>query len=1444
MITKANCIFMKLLVLILCCGLTMPLLAQETEHKDHKHSIQHAFIENKGQWDNDILFKSHFQGGNLWVQQGKLLFHLQDYSAFQKAHGNSKFQGSEDFRQHVVHVNFAGANKIESVTKQMPTREYYNFFLGNDKSKWTSEVHGYSEVTMHNLYNGIDLKLIEEQEQLKYEFHVAPGINPGLIVLDYAGHNKIEVDKNGSLIVKTPLGNIQENKPYAYQVINGKMKEVSCSFSVKDNKVTFDLGSYDKAVALVIDPTLVFATYSGSITDNFGMTATYGYDGTAYSGGTIYGNAYPTPDNAAYGIASNFTVPNVSNSPCTDVFVSKYSSDGSTMIWTAFLGGGDNTQGTETVHSLICDKLNNVYLYGATSSTDFPIQNGYQTTHQGGSAINVESNGAKFGNVGTDIYVSKLSFNGHNLLGSTYLGGSKNDGVNYNIYGGNYPANRYDSLTTNYGDQFRGEVMLDSLGNCWVASCTRSTNFPVTPDAIQNTNRGMQDGVIFKLNSSLSNLMYSTYIGGSNNDACYSIKIDSSYHIVFAGGTNSTNLPATAGAWKTTHSGGKGDGFVGKLSPSGTTLQRISYVGTSNYDQVFFVEIDRYNNVFLLGQSRGGTFPVVNAGYSNPNSGQFIAKLSPDLSTLRNSTVFGNGNGQLNISPSAFLVDNCGNIYVSGWGGNILSGPAVTGMAVTPDAYLPNSPNGFDFYLMVINRTFNNLIYATYMGGNQADEHVDGGTSRFDKDGVVYQSVCAGCWGLSDFPTTSNAWSEDNLSSFCNNLIFKFDFDVNPIAEFTTDQTSGCAALEVTFNNTSTTTDSYKWDFGDGNLDSTTFNPTVTFPDPGQYEVFLYVTDTVCQITDTAQIIINVLDSMLVDAGAPIQMCAPTQVTLTGNSFGSGDQFIWSTNRNFTNQLNTALGDSTTMVTPPGTTIYYFKASNALCAEYDSVVVEFVSSAISMSGDNEICIGSSGQITVNNQSPSIDFDFVWSPDSIITTDPTLPTITVNPMTSQYVYVSATTTTGCSFRDSIWLEVIDPVAQFTPDQLSGCAALEVTFSNSSTQTGTTFLWDFGNGSQSTDPNPTMIFTNPGQYEVSLYVTHTVCNLKDTTKVTITVVDALIVEAGNEIQMCAPTEITFTGTASGGATSFIWSSDNTFSDQLNDSQTDPTLTITPAGSTVYYFQASNQFCSKYDSVIVTFTSSALDLTGDTGLCAGDQTEITLSNSNPAIDFDFTWSPASVITSDPTLTSVTVNPPTTQYIYVLASASNGCVFEDSILINVSNLGNINVTAAASQYLVTSGTTVTLTGQPATGYTHVWTPSEGVHNPANAQTDAVVDETTIYTYTASDGFCAKSDTIMVKVLEFVCDDPFIFVPNAFSPNKDGDNDILYVRGVVIEKMLFRVFDRWGEMVFESTSPSVGWDGIFRGKACDPDVYDYYLEATCVGGMEKLIKGNITLLK
>ena len=1162
---------------------------------EHKHSIHHSFIENKGQWDKNVLFQSKFNGGNLWIQQNKFLFHFQDYSAMHEAHTNNVKLDNLDVKQQAIHLNFKGSNKVSSIIKVNSTENYYNYFLGNDSLKWASDVHGFSEAILPNFYDGIDLKLIENKQDLKYEFHVQSNIDPSAIQLEYVGQKSITIDREGNLIVETDLGRLIEKKPYSYQIINGKIKSVETKFKLIGGIICFDLEKYDIDYELIIDPVLVFATYSGSTTDNYGMTATYAHNGEGYSGGTIFGNTYPTPDNGAYDVNSNFTVQS-GGYGITDVFISKYSSNGTQMLWTSFIGGGTNTRGTETVHSLIADKFDNLYFFGATSSIDFPIKKGFQGVFGGGTpGLNFNSNGVYHLNTGTDIYVSKLSSNGHNLLGSTYVGGSDNDGVNYNDL-----SLTYESLMTNYGDNSRGEIMLDQNGNCIVASCTHSTNFPIK-DSFQAANNGGQDGVVFKLSSDLSSMKWSSYFGGTLNDVCYSVKIDSSYNVVFAGGTTSTDLPKTLGAWKPVFNGGVTDGFVGKMSSDGLKLIRVSYVGTSDYDQVFFVEIDRDDNVFLLGQTEGGGFPVVNSNFLNPNSSQFICKLDSSLTTVLNSTVFGNGLTSLNISPSAFLVDICGNLYVSGWGGNLFSNTKLKNMPVSSNAFRSVPPNGYDFYLMVIDKDFDHLIYGSYIGGSLSQEHVDGGTSRFDKNGVMYQSVCGGCGKHSDFPTTPSAWSTLNLSNNCNNVLFKFDFGIIPSASITASKNIICLGESIKLENNSTVSDSYLWNFGTSKSDTSSliFSPTIKYTSSGIYNVLLTVTNKACQLTDSAFVKVTVLDSIKLSVNNDTVLCKPAPLFFTAKNFGSGRYFIWSSVASFSDTLNSSVLDSTLMFTPTKTGYYYIKAGNDLCYKKDSVFVEVISSYIKLVGNNKLCFKEESLLSAVNSNPLIPFVYSWTPDSVLVTNSTLSQVSISPKTNS----------------------------------------------------------------------------------------------------------------------------------------------------------------------------------------------------------------------------------------------------QYVYLAVNNSMGCSFNDSILLTISTIDSLLVKASSSDVLVPKGGMISLSALP-NGYHYSWLPSTVVTSPSSQNTTAKVFENTLFTVSISDDICTKSATILIKVYDYICDDPSVYIANAFSPNGDGNNDVLNIHGQMIKVLTFRIFDRWGEMVFETHERGVGWDGTYKGKKLDPDVYDYYLKVKCIDNVDSVVKGNVTLLK
>jgi hypothetical protein len=727
------------------------------------------FTENKNQWDAQVLYRAQLDGGVLFLENNCFTYSFYDKQTLRKNHIHTSDEASkqeESFPQNIIPIashafrmTFMNALNSVSTSATNPTSDYCNYFIGNDKNKWAEGVKNYKEVNYKNVYDGIDLQVLGLQNSLKYNFILAPYANADNIKLYYQGLDKIILEDD-ALKLTTSLNELLEQKPYAYQQIGNEKIQVPCKFVLENTTVSFIFPhGYNKKYTLVIDPVLVFAASSGSFSDNFGMTATYDADGNLYSGGTSFNQGYPTTL-GAYDRTYNGIV----QYGRTDVVITKYDSSGTFLRYSTYLGG---TASTEIVTSLVVNAQNELLLYGATGSADFPITaNAFAKLFKGGKELYFYSNGTFYFS-GTDIYVTKFNSTGSTLLASTFIGGSENDGVNtnesnvpmppqfnkFNPLTGNFDIPRYtspsDSLQYNYGDQYRGEINVDKFGNICIASSTRSPDFPII-NGFDNILGGQQDAVVFKLNSNLSQMVWSSYLGGDNNDAGYALALDDSANVYVTGGTGSFNFPTTIGALKTAYGGGKADGYVTKIKFDGSAILNATYLGTANYDQSYFVQLDKNNNVYLVGQSEG-KMPVTDSSkYFNANSSQFISKLNNSLTTLIFSTVFGNGDSIPNISPSAFLVDDCENIYVSGWGGNIETNIPTNGMPLL-NAIQPTT-DGFNFYLIVLAKDAASLLYATYFGGAQSQEHVDGGTSRFDKKGVVYQSVCAGCWGNDDFP--------------------------------------------------------------------------------------------------------------------------------------------------------------------------------------------------------------------------------------------------------------------------------------------------------------------------------------------------------------------------------------------------------------------------------------------------------------------------------------------------------------------------------------------------------------------------------------------------------------------------------------------------------------------------------------------------------------------
>lgn len=1098
------------------------------------------FVENKGQWDASVLFKGDVSNGALFLQKGgfTVLQHNGDdlKRVFEHLHGHSENDGHDhgptpDKRQsyprpatpgkgpseqnlilhsHAYKVTFAGANENSTIQREKPVNSYINYFIGDDPSKWGADCKIFQAVTYKDIYPNIDIRYYAQNNQLKYDFIVHPGGRVSDIVMQYEGADRLYVKKK-ELVIQTSVGDIKELDPYSYQPgINGT-EEVSTRFVVENkNTVKFKVSSYDPTKTLIIDPTLVFSTFTGSTASQWGFTATYGSDGSLYSGGIVFGSGFPTSPGA---FQSNYAAGG-SGGDRFNIGIMKFNASGSNRIYATYIGGDSRDQ----PHSLIEDSQGNLVILGRTSSSV-----------SGAGAYPLQPAGNRYGaNGGWDIVVTKLNATGTNLIGSMRIGGGDTDGANMG------DGRDVNGIKIFYGDDSRSEVILDAANNIYFVSNTQSNSGDTArrfPTTLVGTPAGDQDGVLVKLNPSATNVIFSTRIGGSGNDGAYVLALHPFTNDIYVGGTTqSPNMPGvTTGVLYNSFQGGSMDGFISIFNNAGV-LQRTTYLGAPGQnvlDAIYGLKIDESGFPYVVGVTLGA-WPVSNAAYSNANSKQFIVKLQPDLSATVYSTVFGSGAARYNISPVAFAVDKCENVYVAGWGGRLVpTGNDEFGTAGTANLPLKDCnvitggcvTDGSDFYFFVLEKDAQDILFGAYYGYYSPDrtglaDHVDGGTSRFDANGVIYQSICAACnigpFPSHPFPTTPGVWrAQSGNPNGCNLAAVKIEMDfsgvtnsIRPTVDGIPYKAYGCVPVTVDFMDTLQRGRMYVWDFGDGSRDTTNIAVSShTYNSMGNYNVRLITIDsTKCIMSDTAYTTISVRDDRA-NVGMDIVKQMPCEALRY--------QF---------NNLSSA---------PPG-------------------------------------------------KPFTDTSFVWDFG-----DGTPPLVMgagapMHNYAAPGTYIVTLTlrdTTYCNGPETITdtLSVaVNIRAQFETDP-GGCAPHTAVFVNTS-EAGRTFEWDFGDGGTSTEFSPTHEYLLSGTYTVTLVVRDpNTCNQIDRTTRTITVSDAPT--AGFTFSPVAPLEntpTTFTNTSI-GAVRYHWN----FGDGDTSNLTNPVHQYNTTGDFEACLIAYNQF-----------------------------------------------------------------------------------------------------------------------------------------------------------------------------------------------------------------------------------------------------------------------------
>jgi hypothetical protein len=659
------------------------------------------FEANRGQTDESVNFLARGAGYTLFLKATEAVFVLMRQSS-ERTHesrnaqltggGRTRPAGRTDNTRTlssappaVLRMKLVGSDERAAVEGSDELAGKVNYFVGNDPMKWQPQTQTFGRVRYRQVYPGIDVIYYGNQRQLEYDFRVAPGRDARALKLKFEGAEKVEVNADGDLLLKLGESVIRQPKPLLYQEVAGARRMIEGGYVVDANgRVGFAVGEYDAQRTLVIDPVLSYSTYLGGSDSDEGNDIALDSAGNAYICGNTASTNFPTA-NAIQGTfgGANFV-------GARDGFVTKLNATGTALIYSTYLGGNSD----DRCHKISVDSSGNAYVGGETNSTNFPTANAFQSTYGGGfsdafitkinpagsalvystylggtifdaaHAITIDSTGSAYitgrttssdfpvanpiqgtysGGPGADAFVTKLNAAGSALVYSTYLGGA----------GGN-------GFTAGFS------IKADSTGNAYVTGQTRATNFP-TANAIQATfGGGTPDGDAFitKLNAAGTALVYSTYLGGSDNDIGFEIALDSVGSAHVAGVTHSANFP-TANAFQSTLKGAS-DAFVTKLNAAGTAFTYSTFLGGTTDESGNGIEVDSAGNAYIAGGTSSTDFPVVNPTQATSGGGvteAFLTKFNAAGSALTYSTYFGGGG---NDTALAVVVDSANSMYITG----------------------------------------------------------------------------------------------------------------------------------------------------------------------------------------------------------------------------------------------------------------------------------------------------------------------------------------------------------------------------------------------------------------------------------------------------------------------------------------------------------------------------------------------------------------------------------------------------------------------------------------------------------------------------------------------------------------------------------------------------------------------------------------------------------
>lgn len=672
-----------------------------------------TFESNDGQAAENVKFISRGRGFNLFLTPREAVLSLRRAGGGKageaRASAESSTQGPTSA---ALRMRLVGTRRRPAATGLAQTSWKTNYLIGDDPARWRTNVPTYAKVLYEQVYAGVDLIYYGNQQQLEYDFRLAAGADPRKIRMAFEGADRLEISKEGDLLLHIDGGLVRQHKPVAYQETEGGRREVEGRYRlIGKNGVGFQVSEYDPTKPLVIDPILSYSTYLGGLNSDYSYGLAVDADGNAYVAGTTGSADFPVTAGAYGGTARG----------SDDIFVFKLNQTGTALIYSTYIGGISTDWGT----NITVDADGNAYVAGTTASSNFPVTAGaYQTSK----------------NTDYDGFVTKLNATGTGLVYSTYIGSSTQDWIH--------------------------DLALDSFGNVYITGQTWSSSFPVTAGVVQQVyGGGGGDAFVTKLNAAGSALVFSTYIGGSGQDYGHRIALGPAGDIYVLAATSSNNLTTTAGAYQATHPGGN-DLYITRLDSSATSYIYATYLGgAAGSDYPGAITTDAAGNAYVCGYTEAADFPLVSAAQPSFGGGYndaFVTKLNPAGTGADYSTYLG---GDGTDFAADIKVDSAGVAYVLGH-------TTSTDFTTTADAFQRVKQGTWDEdgFLTTLDATGSSISFSTYFGGTGQDlpsRLVLGGP------GVAY---VLGYSNATDFPVTAGAAQETNHSlqgGYPDNFVLK-----------------------------------------------------------------------------------------------------------------------------------------------------------------------------------------------------------------------------------------------------------------------------------------------------------------------------------------------------------------------------------------------------------------------------------------------------------------------------------------------------------------------------------------------------------------------------------------------------------------------------------------------------------------------------------------------